>query len=377
MKITCPRQPLQEAFQTAAAVAPARSPKPILQNVRLDATDKSGLLMATDLEVGVRVELTALEIEQPGSVLLPVQRFGMILRESSDEQLHLESSESGTLVRGDRSQITLLAEDPAEFPQVASFDEQSYHEVPARLLRELIRRTLFATDNESSRYALGGVLLELEPEKITAVGTDGRRLAKMEGPAVSVGEHGSGEHSTIVPARSLQLIERAVSDADAEIKIAARANDLLVRSPRATIYTRLVEGRFPRWRDVLPQDRPGAQKISLTVGPLLATIRQAAVVATDESRGIDCTFAAGNLVLQARTADAGQSRIELPIGYDGPQIDITLDHRFVAEYLRVLEPDRNVELELLDSDGPAVFRTDDGYAYVVMPLARDRAGQPS
>ena len=110
----------------------------------------------------------------------------------------------------------------------------------------MIRRTVFATDNESSRYALGGVLLELGADKIIAVGTDGRRLAKMEGPAKSVGGHQTGDNTTIVPTKAMHLIERALTDADAEVQIAARANDILVKSPRVTIYSRLVEGRFPK-----------------------------------------------------------------------------------------------------------------------------------
>ena len=103
--------------------------------------------------------------------------------------------------------------------------------MPARLFRELIRRTIFATDNESSRYALGGVLLEMADDKITGVGTDGRRLAKMEGPAKSVGGHRTGDSMTIVPTKAMQLIERALTDADAEIQIAARANEVLVTKP--------------------------------------------------------------------------------------------------------------------------------------------------
>ena len=192
-------------------------------------------------------------------------------------------------MRGERSEFKLPAENPQEFPAVAEFNEKSYHELSARLLRELIRRTIFATDNESSRYALGGVLLEMAADKITGVGTDGRRLAKMEVPATSVGGHQSGDSMTIVPTKAMQLIERALTDGDAEIQVAARANEVLVRSPRATIYSRLVEGRFPKWRDVFPQ-RTGAVKIELTVGPLYSAVRQAAIVTSEESRGVDFTF---------------------------------------------------------------------------------------
>jgi DNA polymerase-3 subunit beta len=212
-------------------------------------------------------------------------------------------------------------------------------------------------------------LLELEEKKITAVGTDGRRLSKMEGPAESVNGHLSGEVMTIVPTRSMQLIERALTDPEAEILLAARANDILVRSPSATIYSRLVEGRFPRWRDVFPV-RQDAIKIDIPVGPMYSALRQAAIVSDEESRGIDFAFGDGKLVLSGAAAEVGQSRVELPIPYTGAAVGVTLDHRFVSDFLRVLEPDKVFTVEIEDEESAALFTTDDGYGYVVMPLAR-------
>ena len=141
---------------------------------------------------------------------------------------------------------------------------------------------------------MGGVLLEMEGDKITAVGTDGRRLAKMEGPAHSVGGHQTANQTTIVPTRAMTLLERAVSDSDGEIQLSARANDILIRSPRFTIYSRLVEGRFPKWRDVFPR-RSDVVKTELSVGPLHAAVRQAAIATSEESRGIDFNFEEGLL----------------------------------------------------------------------------------
>jgi DNA polymerase-3 subunit beta len=327
--------------------------------------------MATDLEVGIRIEVGDINVETEGSVVLPVGRFGSLLRESSDEKLKLEVDESGATIRGERSVFKFPSEDPDEFPQIVTFEEEKYHEVPARLFRELIRRTLFATDTESSRYALGGVLLEFDNQKITAVGTDGRRLAKMEGPAQSINGHTSGESMTIVPTRSMQLLERALSDGDAEIQVAARANDILVRTPRTLVYSRLVEGRFPKWRDVFPV-RQNAVKIDMAVGPLYTAVRQAAIVASEESRGINFSFGNGSLVIAGSTAEIGESRIELPIAYDGDDITIAMDHRFVADFLKVLDPEKSITVEIENSESPALFATDDGYGYVVMPMARDR-----
>ena len=370
MKITCEREKLLEAFQTVAAVAPNRSPKPILQNVKLDVTKDRTLLMATDMEVGIRMEVGGIEAEVEGKALLPVQRFGSILRESTDDKLVIEADPQGTIVKGERSEFKLPGANPEEFPDVAAFEDKAHHEVPARLLKELIRRTIFATDTESSRYALGGVLLEMEEDKITAVGTDGRRLSKMEGPAMSVEGGASNETMTIVPTKAMNLVERSLSDGDAEVQIAAHSSDVQVKSPRATIYARLVEGRFPKWRDVLPQ-RTGSQKIELTAGPVFAAVRQASIVASEESRGLLFTFDAGTLTLSSQTAEVGQSRVELPIAYDGEKIEISLDHRFVADFLKVLDPEKNFTLDVQDGEAAALFTTDDGYGYVVMPLARE------
>lgn len=371
MKITCDREKLLSAFQTAAMVAPSRSPKPILQNVKLSVVEGQAVLMATDLEMGIRIQVEGIEAHTAGDALLPVGRFGSILRESTDEKLHIDGDPQGLRVKTDRSNFQLPGGNPDEFPSMVSFEEEKYHKVSARLLKELIRRTLFATDTESSRYALGGVLLEMEPQRITAVGTDGRRLAKMEGPAESVGGHQTGETMTIVPARSMQLIERALIDPEAEIMLAARGNDVLLKSPTSLIFSRLVEGRFPRWRDVFPQ-RQDAVRIDITVGPMHSALRQAAIVADEDSRGIDFTFGEGKLVLTGVTAEVGESHVELPIPYDGKPITVTMDHRFVADFLKVLDPERLFNVEIQDDESAALFRTDDGYSYVVMPLARDR-----
>jgi DNA polymerase-3 subunit beta len=371
MKATCDREKLLWAFQLGAMVAPSRSPKAILQNVKLEVGQPGAILMATDMELGVRCQVEGIDVESPGAAVLPVDRFGPILRETTDEKLHLESDPQGTLVRGERSEFKLPGINPDEFPAVAEFSEEKYVELSAALLRLLIERTIFATDTESSRYALGGVLLEIDGKTITAVGTDGRRLAKMQGPATAVGGYESGESMTIVPTRALQLLERALGDAEGDIQLAPRPNDVLVKTPQVTVFSRLVEGRFPKWREVLPR-RQESIKIELTVGPVYAAVRQAAIVASEESRGIDMTFADGSLVMVGQTAEVGQSRIELPIPYDGEPIDITLDHRFLGDFLRVLDGEKSFTLDVKDAEEAALCVTDDGYGYVVMPLARDR-----
>jgi DNA polymerase-3 subunit beta len=343
----------------------------ILQNVRLDVNDQNGLLLATDLEMGVRMHVEGFEVMAPGSVILPTNRMGSILRELSDEHLTIEIEGNKTMVRGERSQFSLPVENPAEFPPIPEFDAEKYHEVSARSLRELIRRTEFATDNESGRYALGGVLLEFAENHIVAVGTDGRRLAKMQVSALSVGGHTNEGASTIVPGKAMKFIERSLADADSEVQISARANDILVKTSRMTIYSRLLEGRFPRWRDVFPQ-RNDTIKLDLPIGPLAAAVRQAAIVSTKESQGVDFMFSDGLLTLQGQSSELGNSKVELPIAYDGKNVEVTLNPKYVTDFLGVLEPSATVSFDIKDGESAVVCSTDDGYGYVIMPLARDR-----
>lgn len=371
MKATFNRERLFSAFQMAAMVAPTRSPKPILQNVKLVVEEGVGEFLATDSEIGIRVGFDEADVSAPGACVLSVARFGAILRESADELLKVESDGTNITIKGTRSSFKLTAVSPDEFPNTGDFNESKFHLIQSKLLKELTRRTIFATDSESSRYALGGVLLEFGENTVIAVGTDGRRLAKMEGTATSVeGHQSTPESTTIIPSRAMQLIERAISDDDSEVKVAATANELKLQTSNITLVSRLVEGRFPRWQDVLVE-RPDAKRIQITVGPFYGAVRQAAIVASEESRGIDFCFGDGSLVMSGATAEVGQSRIELPIPYDGDRIEVSLDHRFVTDFLKVLGVEKSVTLTVKDDENPAEFSTDDGYTYVVMPMSRD------
>lgn len=372
MKITINRESFASVFQVAAAVAPQRSPKPILQNVKIDALKDSVVVTATDMEVGVRLSADDVEVESPGTVVLPVARFGLILRELGDEKLTIDVGPDGAVVTGKTSRYELPVQDPDEFPPVEAFDDQSYVDIPARSLKEMIRRTVFAADAENTRFALSGVLFEISDDgSITAVGTDGRRLAKMEGSGTIVGEKPNENLMTIVPTRTLQLVERMLPDDETVVSMAPHNNDLRFRTPKGMFYSRLVEGRFPKWRDVLPKQRESI-KVEMMVGPLHAALRQAAIVVDAESRGVDFTFGGGNLVLSSKTAEIGESRIEVPIPYDGEEVGIALDHRFFADMLKVLPQDKQITLDVEGPDAAAYCTTDDGYGYVIMPLARDR-----
>ncbi|MBX6312849.1 MAG: DNA polymerase III subunit beta [Isosphaeraceae bacterium] len=372
MKALCNREGLLAAFGMVGGVVPARSPKPILQNVKLVANPETGsILMATDLEVGIRYQVLGVKVDQPGAVILPTQRVQSILRTSTDEELMVEADADQLVIRGLHAEFRLPSEPPDLFPEVPDFAATAYHVVAAADLRRLIRRTIFATDVESTRYALGGVLFELEPERITLVGTDGRRLAKAVAPAEAEGGAAPPQGSPVVPVKALKLLERNLDDEGPPVHIAFQGGTaVLVRTGNAVIYSRLVEGRFPRYQDVFPSQVE--VKIPMEAGPLLSAVEQASIVTSEESRGVDFAFGSGLLKLSSKAADVGAAQVELPIHYEGKEVEITFDPRYLTDALKTLEPTAPVTAELIDHKNAAVFKTEDQYTYVVMPLTRER-----
>jgi len=369
MKALFDREALHTAFQLVSSVVPARSPKVILQNVKLSATKDQVVLVATDMEVvGIRLDVRGVKVEEQGEALLPTGRLMSILRESMDEEIRVEADASSCLIKGQYSEFELPGEDPQQYPDVPSFDSSNYHQIQGGVLKEMIGRTVFATAQENARYALTGVLWEVNPEKVRLVATDGRRLAVSDGIGIMHGKHATSG-TPVVPTKAMSLLERNLSDPEEQVLVNIGANEVLFKTSRAVIYGRLVEGRYPPYKEVFPKKT--SVKVRLKVASFLSAVKQAAVLTDEESRGIDCSFSKGNVTLKSRVPDKGRAKVEMPIEFEGKGVDITFDPRFVVDMLRVLDPESEATLELVDANSPALFKSGDDYSYIVMPLTRD------
>jgi DNA polymerase-3 subunit beta len=170
----------------------------------------------------------------------------------------------------------------------------------------------------------------------------------------------------VVPTKAMSLLERNLTDPGETIRVCFRPNEVLFKTETAMIYSRLVEGRFPNYRQVLPQKL--SIKVPITVGPFQSAVRQAAIMTDDESKRVVFAFAKKKLTLQARGTESGRSKVELPLEFDGKAIEMSFDPKFVLDMLRILEPDTVLSLEMNDPATPAVFRRDQDYQYVVVPL---------
>src|SRR5258708_4510096 len=175
MKALCPREALLSACQLTSAAIPTKDLKPILKNLKAVAGDGRCTLIATDLEVGIRLDVQGLTIEEPGEAILPAVKLIDILREARDIDLEIEADANACTVKGGQSlEFEMPSEDPAQFPDFPTFAEDRYHEISAGSLREMIRRTVFAVAEETQRYSMTGVMWELDGDQAKLVATDGR-----------------------------------------------------------------------------------------------------------------------------------------------------------------------------------------------------------
>jgi DNA polymerase-3 subunit beta len=369
VKVTCPREALLGATQLASAAVAVRELKPILRNIKAVADESGFTLMATDLEMGIRHEMRGPRVDDDGEAILPAAKITQILREATDDDLTIEADENRVLVKGQVNEWEMPSENPAEFPDIPMQMEEQHHEVPAGALAKMIHRTSFAAAKESTKFAMTGILWEVEGKHLRLVATDSKRLALTISPALAKVAGETKGHSHLVPTKAMQLLERHLQTIaqDEPVRVTLRPNDALFRTTTTTIYTRLVEGRYPPYREIFP--KKSAAKINLPVLPFLTAVRQASIMTDDETKRVAFRFAKNQLTLEAQGPTTGRSKVPMAIEYDSSPIDINFDPSYLVEMLRVLGPEDPLALELVDGSRPALFKCGPDYSYLVMPLA--------
>jgi DNA polymerase-3 subunit beta len=369
MKLICPREGFLDACQLASVAVANREIKPILRNLKAIADGERLTLMATDLELGIRHEMRGLKINEGGEAILPAIKLTSILRESTDAELSIEADDSKVIVRGQFNEFEMPSENPADFPDIPTFVDKQYLEVTASVLRKMIRRTAFAAAKESTKFAMTGVLWEVEGKNLRLVATDSKRLALATGPMVSHDAAETKGQSHLVPSKAMQLLDRYLQGLGEEdtVRVGLKPNEALFQTDTTTIYTRLVEGRYPPYREIFP--KKSTAKVNLQVVPFLTAVRQSAIMTDDETKRVAFHFTKGQLTLDAQGATTGRAKVPMPIDYDGSPIDINFDPSYLVDMLRILEPEDALQLEMTDGSRPALFKCGSDYSYLVMPLS--------
>src|SRR3954447_156031 len=368
MKVICNRGALLEAITVAGNVVQARTPKPVLQCLKLTAADDKLTVAATDMEAGIRYVDAQVQIEQPGETLLPADKFRDIVRECVDDTLAIETADDagwGTAsIRGQDSHFKIFTQKASDFPPVPDFEGEPDFTLPGGPLKQLIGQTLFAAAKESTRYAFNGVLVSVKGKKISLVATDGRRLAMAKGDLVSdnTGKDGA---KAIIPAKALTLIDKLVDDPEEAVGFQIKENQILVHTSSATLTSSLVEGQFPPFEDVIPKDCD--KKMTASTADFLSKIKLASLLTTEESKGVRLTFNKRGLVLSSRSPESGEATVNFPCKYEGTDVEIGFNPTFLIEALRVVDSDE-ITLELTAPNRPGLLKGGADFLYVIMPV---------
>jgi len=362
MKVRCDRNALFDACQLAAGVVAGRTPKPALQCIRLQAQDKSLTLSATDLEIALRYRVDSVEILSPGDVVVPADRFNAILRESHDQTIDIESDGDACRIVCADSKFKVFGYDAREFPTIPDFPEKAGFTVKAGILKQLIERTVFAAAKEITRYAINGVLWEPRGKRMKMVGTDGKRLAQSFGPLQA---DAADDRAGVCPLKTMNLLKSLLVDPESDVEVKITENELKVRCGAAMVSSRLVEGDYPKYDEVIPKENDKSAEFESDA--LASAIKRAALLVSVDSRRVVFNFTAGNLELRSSAPEYGEAEVNTPADYKGDPLQIAFNPDYMVDGLKALGQKR-AKFEFRSNDRPGVLRSENEFIYVVMPL---------
>lgn len=366
MKAHFQRAALAEALGLVTSVVPSRTPKPILRCVRISAEENQAVISATDLEVGINHPVSGVQIEDSGAIAVPADHLSAIVRESTDDILMFEATEGVCKVTGADSKFTIYGQKADQYPIVPAFDGEADMQLGLVALKAGIEQCLFATAKESSRYAINGVLWQPKAKKLLLVATDGRRLARCRVNLVSAAPARLAERDMIVPAKTMALLSKVTGGEKEQVAVRLAENQVLFSCGGVVISSGLVEGNFPKYEDIIPTGYD--KKLSLPTEGVLSAVRRAALLTSEESRGIKLALSQEELVFSARAPEAGDSRVSMSVSYKGQPIQIGFNPQFLVDALRVIHT-ADFDLELGEPDRPGVMKSGTDFLYVLMPIS--------
>jgi DNA polymerase-3 subunit beta len=362
MDVQVDRDAFFRGLQMANNVVEPRQTLPILANVLLESDADTLRLVATDLEVGVRVSVPA-TVKSPGSVTISARKLVEIVKELPAAPLALRVQENAWVaLRCGGASYKLVGLGPEDFPAVAPGPVASWIPLDGRLLRDMLGQTAFAVSHDETRYALNGVLLVVKEKEIRTVATDGHRLALAGRPL----EQAATPVSGIVPRKAVQEISRIVAPGE-EAQVAISDNQFLLRMPSVMLMARLIEGTFPNYDQVVPKAH--GQRVVAGRAGLIAALRRVSVLSEERTRPVKFSVAPGVLKLAAYSPDFGEAEETVEVEYAGEEMTIGFNSRYVLDALNAHGGDQ-VAIELKDALSPGVFKSleDESALCVIMPM---------
>ena len=364
MEVRVNREKLFEGVQKVQGIVEVKGAMPILSYL-LIATDKDGIhIQATDLEIGTKGFYKA-NIIAEGQVALSARKLHDILRELPNEEIHFLKEENHWVTIKCGKAIFRLPGMPAEdFPPFPEFSQDSLIQFKGSELKEMIRKTLFAVSPDETRKGISGLLLEKEKDRITLVGTDGHRLACINRTSSSSSKE---KIEFLLPKKALSELLKFIEDDESDYIFSAKDNHLAFLHGRQILVSRAIDGKFPNYQQVIPKDNK--LLVHVNKNNLLHALKRVALLADEQSKMVRFEIQKGNLTLISDNTELGTAKEEIALDYDGDEVQIGLNARYVLEILGVIDQDEII-LNLKDKDHSCLItvKDDKDYLSLVMPM---------
>ena len=354
MKFSIEKDPFLEALQKVQSIVQNRPAVPILSNILIEATSEGlVILTATDQDVTIRTQLEA-EVITPGTLTLPAKRFFQICRLAPTHQIHIEV-ELGTVaqITSGSSLNKLEGLSATEFPSLTTQVEGGEQIVLKQaILRDLLYKTSYASSTDESRAILNGSLLSFREGKLTTVCTDGRRLALVE---YELEAELTTELDIVVPSKTVGELIKTLSNSEdgGEVKVVASATQAAFEFGKILLITKLVEGTYPNYKQVIPSQCE--HRIAIERDILVDAIMRTSVMVDEQSASVLLTIHENKVELMTSSPEVGESHEVIPVKYEGDQIRVAFNPSFLLAPLKHLESDE-VYLEISDELSPGVIK---------------------
>ncbi len=361
MKFVVTKEALLDGLQRIQNVVSTRSTLPVLTNALLETTETGVRLTTTDLEVAIRCEISA-QVEKPGSTTLPARRLAAIVRELPSSEITIETDAKNiSTLRCGASYFKIFGLAKEEFPAFPSFKEAKTYAIKQSELKDGLRKTSYGISVDETRYVLNGILFAFKENKLTLVATDGRRLALFDSDLEFPRSH---ERDFIVPTKAVTELQRLLAE-DGEVQISAADNLVSFELNGAQLVSKLVEGNYPNYRQVIPGE--AKERITLEREAFFNSVRRVSLLSSDKTSSVRLSFTKNNLDISANTPEVGEAKESLAVTYRGRDLSIAFNPEFLMDPLRNLAEDE-VHLELIDEMSPGVIKINTPFLYVLMPM---------
>ncbi|GGW96381.1 DNA polymerase III subunit beta [Alteromonas halophila] len=364
MKFTISREKFLQPLQLVSGAVERRHTLPILSNVLIKVSEDALWLTGTDLEVEL---ISSIKLEgdfTEGEITVPAKKLFDIIRGLAEgTQIDFSVDGSKALIRAGRGRYTLSTLSASDYPNLEDWEGEVEFELSCSDLKRLIDSTSFSMAQQDVRYYLNGMSLETEENVIRTVATDGHRLAlcrltyETQLPARQV----------IIPRKGVMEISRLIGEDDKSIKIQIGANHLRMFSTDFIFTSKLVDGRFPDYRRVLPKD--GDKVVQASKAVLKDAFSRAAILSNEKFRGVRLNLASGELKITANNPEQEEAEEMVDVDYQGDELEIGFNVAYLIDVMNALVSDK-IKINLSDSNASALIEDaeDDAALYVIMPM---------